>query len=89
MKHLLIALIIPFVLIGCGEKKLKPNAKFHLGEIVKSVLDEQQGQITRVACWTSKRICRYEVRFKSSQGHKWGKAYSAVFMKEFEIKKAR
>jgi len=89
MKRLLVALIIPFMLIGCGDKKSKPSAKFYEGEIVKSVIDGQLGQITRVACYSGKRICRYEVRFKSIEGDKWGRAYSEVFMKEFEIKKAR
>jgi len=87
MKYLSLILTV-LLLVGCEQKpSTKPSAKFYEGEMVKSVIDEQRGQITRVICYSGKRICRYEVRFKSVEGDKWGRAYSEVFMKEFEIKR--
>jgi len=89
MKHLLIVLILSVTLIGCGERSPKPSPMFYQGQIVKSVIDGQRGQITHVNCRAGDRVCRYNVRFKSMEGDKWGRAYSNVFMKEFELEKVR
>lgn len=88
MKHISIVLVSIFMLSGC-ENALMPSPAFHKGQIIKSVIDGQRGQIIKVKCWAGKSICRYSVRFKSIQGDEWGRAYTSILMTEFELEKVR
>ena len=86
MMRYVLPLIVVLLIVGCSpEPRAVP--RFFRGEIVESVIDGQRGQITVIRCYETG--CKYFVRFKSINGHKWGKPYSEVFMKEFEIKKVR
>ncbi len=79
-------------LSGCQQKH-EVTPKYSTGQMVKSVLSGQVGQVIRVDCWN---ICQYQVRFSSdtseipsnflgSGGDMQKKSFSAVWMREFEL----
>jgi hypothetical protein len=81
-----------FCLSGC-QKKQELQPKYGIGQMVKSVLSGQTGQVIRADCWNS---CQYQIRFSSdtseipshflgSGGDMQKKSFSAVWMQEFEL----
>lgn len=76
-----------FILIGCSEDTL-PLPMFYNGELIDSVIDGRRGQVTKVMCRYHYTKCHYVVRFGTTQGERWGRAYTEIIMKEFEIRRA-
>lgn len=68
MKKLLLIFVL---LYGCGEPPVQVYPKYQDGEIVRSVLYGQKGQILRSYCppqWNpGKTYCLYKVRFAANQ----------------------
>lgn len=87
-----------FVMSGCPQQSY-PECKFSQGEMVRSKISSQIGQVTRNYSYRGNSICRYDVRFAASQsktntrllGPDGAIAESPLalvkYMKEFELEK--
>mgnify|MGYP001576710337 CR=1 FL=1 len=95
-KFLLIALLF---ILGCTDFG---HPKFYFGEMVKSVLSGQKGQVLDVHCYVSAKrdlsVCRYKVRFvypqETTSTHFIGpddpiekNGLATLWMEEFELTK--
>lgn len=75
---LIIALLGSVVFSTTGVSKQKARPLYQRGDLVISVVDEKQGQITKIICNT--KTCHYHINFWTEEG------FDESSMEAFEFK---